>query len=539
MSAVNSLRRSSRHTNGIHACRPGQGSRHGSVLIIVLVVVVLLSLAGYTFTSLMQTEEEAARLMTRRVQSKYLIDSGVDFTRLLLSYDQATIREKGGLWNNPIFQNVPVTADEENEQNIGRFTIISPSIDDEGNPEGFRYGLLDESNKINLNVLPLLDNYPPGGAGRQLLMALPQMSEEVADAILDWLDEDDDVREFGAESGFYTGLLPPYECKNGPLDSLDELLLIRGITPQLLFGNDINRNGVIDQGESDSETLLDADMELGWINYMTLYSKESNLNDESLVRVNINNPDLEQLYDDLRASFNEQWSIFIVMGRVNGLLTEDQLEEGASPVNTLPFLDLDFDGMEATSTYNQILDLVGTYTTVPDPSGEGEAIVLRSPIPADIFNPEFGLNLANAMQNITTYQGDAIPGRINIMQAPRLVLEGIPGLEPEVVDEIIRVREFELSDPDGADLNRRYETWPVVEGLIDLATMRAILPFVCVGGDVYKAEVVGYFDDGVGTSRAEVFLDTTVPLPRILFWRDKSHLQSGYNINVLGRDLIE
>jgi hypothetical protein len=69
--------------------------------------------------------------------------------------------------------------------------------------------------------------------------------------------------------------------------------------------------------------------------------------------------------------------------------------------------------------------------------------------------------------------------------------------------------------------------------------MRAILPFICVGGDVYKAEVVGYFDDGVGTSRAEVFLDTTVPLPRILFWRDKSHLQSGYDIDVLGRDLIE
>jgi hypothetical protein len=74
---------------------------------------------------------------------------------------------------------------------------------------------------------------------------------------------------------------------------------------------------------------------------------------------------------------------------------------------------------------------------------------------------------------------------------------------------------------------------------MDLATMRAILPFVCVGGDVFKAEVVGYFDDGVGTSRAEVFLDNTVPLPRILFWRDKSHLQSGYNIDVLGRDLIE
>ncbi len=514
-------------------------NRGGSVLIIVLVFVVLLTLAGFTFTSLMQTEEEAARLMTRRLQSKYLIDSGVDYTRLFLSYDRATIREKGGRWDNVAFQNVPVALDRELPGNIGRFTVISPGLDDDGNPEGFRYGLQDESAKVNLNVLPLLDNYPPGGISRQLLMNLPYMSEDIADAILDWLDEDDEVREYGAESSYYTGLAVPYECRNGPMDSLDELLLIRGITPQLLFGNDTNRNGVIDQDESLGDSLLEADMELGWINYLTLYSKESNLNDEGLVRVNINEPDLEKLYNDLRANFNEQWSIFIVMGRVNGLMTEEQLPEDAVPVNTVPFVDLDFDSLEATTPYNQILDLVGTYTTMPDPSAEGESIVLRSPIPADLFDMAFSLNIANAMQNITTYEGDAIPGRINIMQASRRVLESIPGLQPEMVDRIITVREFELEDPDGADRNRRYETWLVVEGIVDLATMRSILPLVCVGGDVYKAEVVGYFDDGVGTSRAEVLLDTTVPLPRILFWSDKSHLQSGYDIDILGRDLIE
>lgn len=518
---------------------PCKTCRRGSVLIVVLVFVVLLSLAGYTFTALMQTEEEAVRLMTRQIQSKYLIDSGVDYSRLFLTYDRATIQEKGGLWDNVGFQNVPVAIEQQNADNIGRFTIISPSMDEEGNPEGFRYGLFDESAKLNLNVLPLLDNYPPGGVARQLLLSLPDMTDEIADAILDWLDEDDEPRDFGAESSYYTGLSPPYECKNGPMDSLDELLLVRGVTPQLLFGNDINRNGIIDQNESQGDSLLDADMELGWINYLTLYSKESNLNDEGLVRVNINNPDLSQLYDDLRANFNEQWSIFIVMGRVNGLMTEADLDEDAVPVSTVPFVDLDFDSLQASSTYNQILDLVGTYTTMADPNGEGEEIVLRSPIPANMLELGFALNIANAMQNITTFEGDVIPGRINIMQAPRRVLEGIPGLQPEVIDEIISRREFELDDPDGADLNRRYETWLLVEGIVDLATMRTILPFICVGGDVYKAEVVGYFDDGVGTSRAEVFLDTTVPLPRILFWRDKSHLQSGYDIDVLGRDLIE
>ena len=66
-----------------------------------------------------------------------------------------------------------------------------------------------------------------------------------------------------------------------------------------------------------------------------------------------------------------------------------------------------------------------------------------------------------------------------------------------------------------------------------------MIPFICTGGDVYRAEIVGYFDDGVGTSRAEVILDTTIPMPRILFWRDKSHLQGGYSLEHSRLDLIQ
>lgn len=519
--------------------------RGGSVLIVVLVVVVLLSLSAYAFTSLMLTEDEATRLTTRHVQSKYLVASGVDFTRLFLSYDLPTIREKGGLWDNELsFRGVPVVVDRDNDENFGRFTIISSSMDqDDGTPDGHRYGLFDESAKLNLNVLPLLDEYPPGGVARELLMSLPYMQEldngvEIADAILDWIDDDDEPREYGAESDYYASLPNPYLCKNGPMDSLDELLLVRGITPQLLFGDDINRNGIIDLSESQNESQLDADMRLGWLNYLTLYSKESNLNDEKLVRININEPDLEKLYNDLRSVFNESWSIFVIMARVNGLMSEADLPEDAAPVNNLPFLDLDFDALEATSTFNQILDLVGTYTTLTD--NNGEEIILQSPISADVMiDPGATLNVINAMTNITTYEGDAIPGRLNIMQAPRRLLLGIPGLSEEVVDLIITRREFELDDPEVSDLARNFETWIWTEGLIDLETMRAVLPFICVGGDVYKAEIVGFFDDGIGSSRAEVILDATAAIPRILSWRNKSHLQTAWDIDTLGRNLIE
>ena len=90
--------------------------------------------------------------------------------------------------------------------------------------------MIDESSKINLNVLPFWDERI--NVRDEVLIALPGMTEDVADAILDWLDADDESRDFGVESDYYRSQSPAYEAKNGPLDSLDELLLIRGVTPE-------------------------------------------------------------------------------------------------------------------------------------------------------------------------------------------------------------------------------------------------------------------------------------------------------------------
>ena len=69
-------------------------------------------------------------------------------------------------------------------------------------------------------------------------MGIPGMTLEISEAIFDWIDDDDEARTNGAENEYYQALAPPYECKNAPLETLDELLLIRGITPQILFGED-------------------------------------------------------------------------------------------------------------------------------------------------------------------------------------------------------------------------------------------------------------------------------------------------------------
>jgi len=61
-------------------------------------------------------------------------------------------------------------------------------------------------------------------------------AEDLLDALADWIDQDDEERHGGAEEGYYRGRTPPYACRNGPVTTLEELLLVKGMTPELLFG---------------------------------------------------------------------------------------------------------------------------------------------------------------------------------------------------------------------------------------------------------------------------------------------------------------
>lgn len=81
------------------------------------------------------------------------------------------------------------------------------------------------------------------------LFAMRGAQEDPVDAILDWIDADDEARPGGAESDYYGSLDVAYACKNGPLSSVEELLLVRGITPEIFFGNP-------DHGEAPLTELL-------------------------------------------------------------------------------------------------------------------------------------------------------------------------------------------------------------------------------------------------------------------------------------------
>ena len=64
-------------------------------------------------------------------------------------------------------------------------------------------------------------------------------AEGIVEAVIDWIDEDDETLGFGgAESSYYQGLENPYTPRNGPMEFIEELLLVRGITPELYYGTE-------------------------------------------------------------------------------------------------------------------------------------------------------------------------------------------------------------------------------------------------------------------------------------------------------------
>ena len=155
---------------------------------------------------------------------------------------------------------------------------------------------------------------------------IPGMTAELADAILDFIDSDETARENGCESEYYESLTPPYPAKNSPLESLDELLLVRGVTLGLLYGEDANRNGLLDPNENDGDVSYPPDnqdgaLQMGWSAYLTVFGREKNLLSDSTPRININGNDLATLYDTLEESFDSTVAQFVIAYRMTAAAT--------------------------------------------------------------------------------------------------------------------------------------------------------------------------------------------------------------------------
>ncbi len=150
----------------------------------------------------------------------------------------------------------------------GLYWIIKTSFQNPESPT-LEYGLEAENAKLNLNTMTA-----------EFLKRCTEIDESHIDAILDWKDRDSDTREIGAESEYYQSLDNPYTAKNSNYETVDELMLVKDITPAILYGEDTNQNGTLDPNEDDGDDTLpldnaDGTLNPGYAKLFTIYSKEN------------------------------------------------------------------------------------------------------------------------------------------------------------------------------------------------------------------------------------------------------------------------
>lgn len=200
-------------------------SNRGIALIVVMISITVLAVLAAGFAFSMKVETQLARNANNETELEWLGRSGVEYARWILA-EQMKINMEPYDGLNQVWAGGP--------GGIG--TTNSPLVDVQrevtlGNGS-FTWKIADLERKANINV---------AGEGilQQALMLMGVDAGEmtpVIGSILDWIDPDDRTHVQGAESDFYENLEPPYSAKNGPIDDLSELLLIKGVTPDLYWG---------------------------------------------------------------------------------------------------------------------------------------------------------------------------------------------------------------------------------------------------------------------------------------------------------------
>jgi len=204
----------------------GRRGNRGMALLLVLVIVALLTslLTDLAFSTMVDMRlTETFRDSTR---AYYLAKGGINAGRMILqsdtnSYDSLDETWSKGVINYPVgdgFVNILI------EDQDGKLAING--LVTNNNPQAI---MIDRFYHL-LNVMELDRQADPA---------------ELTAALIDWLDEDDtpykeihpdgmNLPVSGAEDLYYQSLSQPYHCKNGPLETLEELSLIKGFTPEII-----------------------------------------------------------------------------------------------------------------------------------------------------------------------------------------------------------------------------------------------------------------------------------------------------------------
>jgi len=211
--------------------RPEKINERGAALILVVFIMAAIVAAALQFNRAARLQVYEAAGIGDGIVLEHIAKSGIYIGKYVLKEEDEEVVTLRDDW---------ARAEEVSFQSAAFFSVGHCEV-----------RVVDESGKIPVNKLV-------DGEGeinesiRDLLVrffTLPEFglndrdAYDIVAAIADWIDEDDEITigddgGLGAEQGYYRSLDPPYDCKNAPFDSIDELMLIKGITEELYHGAD-------------------------------------------------------------------------------------------------------------------------------------------------------------------------------------------------------------------------------------------------------------------------------------------------------------
>ncbi len=497
-------------------------SSRGLILLVVLWVMVVLTILGTSYFHLASLSYQTSRNILDKYQAQLLAEGVLQLALSELAQSGAVgHHDLSGDWSGAgkLFEAASLGE--------GLMQIYTADLDSEEG--GTRFGLRDESSKLNINV-----------ATRAMLEKLPNMNRARAASILDWRDPDSEVTGGGAEQDYYAERTPPYDPRNGPFQTLGELLQVKGINPRLLYGEDVNMDGVLqtaedDGGDNDPPDNGDGILDQGLATYLTLYSYDLNQNAAGEKRLNLNSASEETLRQRLEGKISED-SLKKVLAHkkdnpienlaqlLTGKPTKKKEGEDAKDPETpkkKPQSRPLGAGAESSANEDRSERRERRRERKADegPSADSRRAERASRQLGTTSKPIGGeketgdedqVDTATALvtqdefktivDELTLLDDERLPGLVNINTAPREVLMCLPGMTEHLADAILGRR--------GADEQAFSSVGELVslEGM-NLDTLADILPHVTVRSYVFEARAVGYVPESKAYAAIYAILD--------------------------------
>ena len=193
-------------------------NKNGTILITSLWILTILSIFAIGIGFRASIEARLSKYNMDRLKALYLAKAGIYKAQAILSKDNNS-------YDSLLECGIILPSDKDIKDIFTTKTDDGAFVGSYNEEDKTYYGMMDEARKININKIP--EKVPQ----TVLENLLGKGNEEVAASIINWRSS---LRlPNGAGDDYYKSLTPPYECKHADFSILEELMLVKGVTPEL------------------------------------------------------------------------------------------------------------------------------------------------------------------------------------------------------------------------------------------------------------------------------------------------------------------